>query len=99
MKGLALFVLPLAIALGAVAQKKKDVVVGDQSAISYEQGKALYDKDKYNEAIAYFEESIKSNASEDCLYYLGLSYRYTSQPEKAIAALKRLEKVNPNYWA
>src|SRR6478609_3115336 len=83
-----------------VAQKKKNVVVGDQSAISYEQGKALYDKNQYAEAIPYFEKSAEANAeSDDNWYYLGLSYRYTSQPQKAIDAFNALEKINPDYWA
>src|SRR5690242_695309 len=83
-----------------MAQKKKNVVIGDQSAISYEQGKALYDKSEYKEAITYFEKAVEANPeSEDSWYYLGLSYRYTAQPQKAIDAFSKLEKVNPDYWA
>lgn len=96
----AYFVLLLAIAHGVIAQKKKNVVVGDQSAISYEQGKALYDESKYSEAIPYLEECVKGNAeNEDGHYYLGLSYNNASQSQKAIDAFKSLEKLNPNYWA
>ncbi len=92
--------LCLALSGGLLAQKKKNVVVGDPGAISYEQGKNLYDKDKYSEAIPYFEISVKADEkNEDALYYLGLCYRYSSQPERAIAQFKQLEGINPNYWA
>ena len=79
----------------AVAQKNVD-----RAKAAYEQGKALYDKSKYSDAIPFFEEAseaVPENA--DYLYYLGVSYRYTSQPQKAVTALKNLEKINFNYWA
>src|SRR6478736_5863553 len=83
-----------------VAQKKKNVVVGDQGAISYEQGKAFYDKSQYKEAIPFFEKAVESNPeSEDSWYYLGLSYGYTAQPQKVLDAFNKLEKINPDYWA
>jgi outer membrane protein OmpA-like peptidoglycan-associated protein len=86
--------------LGGWTQKKKNEVVGDKAAINYEQGKSLYDKGSYQDAIPYFEESLKVNSSnDDVLYYLGLCYRYTSQPQKAIDTFKNLEKVSPAYWA
>lgn len=95
-----LLLLMLVASTITFAQRKKNVVVGDQAAINYEQGKSLYDKDKYEEAIPYFEKTVTIDGkNEDALYYLGLSYRYTSQPQKAIEKLKNLEKVNPNYWA
>lgn len=84
----------------AFAQRKKNVVVGDKSTFAYDHGKSLYDKNQYKDAIPYFEEAVKVNSeNDDALYYLGLCYRYTSQPEKAIETLKKLEKVKPDYWA
>jgi outer membrane protein OmpA-like peptidoglycan-associated protein/tetratricopeptide (TPR) repeat protein len=86
-------------AISLVAQKNK-VKIGDKGAVLYEQGKALYDKDKYEEALPYFRESLKEKpGNDDCLYYLGLSYKYTHKYEEAVASLKELESVNPNYWA
>ncbi len=83
-----------------LAQRKKNVVVGDQAAINFEQGKSLYDKDKYTEAIPYFEKAISVDAvNQDSFYYLGLCYRYTDQPAKAIAEFKNLRGINPEYWA
>ena len=100
MRRYILIALAWVIVQVADAQKKKNVVTGDRSTISYDQGKALYDDSKYSEAIPYFEESLKDKPDNDnCLYYLGLSYRYTSQSQKAIETLKDLEKLNPNYWA
>ena len=97
-----IFALALCLAFGGtlIAQKKKNVVVGDPAAISYEQGKSLYDKEKYAEAIPFFEETVIADGkNEDALYYLGLCYRYTSKPEKAIYQFNQLEKINPEYWA
>ncbi len=83
-----------------VAQRKKNVVVGDKVAINYEQGKSLYDKDKYLEAIPYFQDAIKADGThQDSFYYLGLCYRYSDQPEKAILEFNILKGINPNYWA
>lgn len=67
---------------------------------NYKKGKAFYDDSKYPDAIAAFEAVLSSNAEhQDALYYLGLSYRYASQMEKAIETFKKLEKLNPDYWA
>jgi len=90
----------LILSQSSLAQKRKNVVVGDRSRISYDQGKSLYDSEKYADAIPFFEEVLKTNENnENSLYYLGLSYRYTDQPEKAVNTLKRLEAVNPDYYA
>lgn len=76
----------------AVAQKP--------GGASYAKGKALYDEDKYAEAIPNFEQSLKINArNDDALYYLGLCYYYSDQTAKAIPVFENLEKVNPDYWA
>ncbi len=100
MRVLVVALLLVVSASALVAQKKKNVVVGDQSAINYEQGKALYDKSKYDEAVPFFEQAVSANAeSDDSWYYLGLCYRYTSQNQKAIDAFTSLEKLKPDYWA
>ncbi len=99
MRAFFVIVLCLGFYSNLEAQKKKNVVVGDQAAISYEQGKNLYEKGNYSEAIPFFEEVVISDGkNEDALYYLGLCYRYTSKPEKAIYQFKQLETINPNYW-
>ncbi|PZR38710.1 MAG: hypothetical protein DI538_08970 [Azospira oryzae] len=92
--------LLLAVSANALVAQKKNVVVGDQAAINYEQGKALYDKSKYNEAIPYFEKALEAdNTNQDSWYYLGLSSRYDGQNQKAIDAFTKLENLNPTYWA
>ena len=90
----------MVLTLSGWAQNKKNEVVGDKAAIAFAQGKSSYEKGNYKEAIPYFEESVSANNSnEDAFYYLGLSYRYNSQPQKAIDNLKKLERLNPAYWA
>src|SRR5258706_120404 len=80
------------------AQKKKSFIKGDRSSTAYEQGKGYYDKDKYPEAIQYFEEALKINdKNEDAIYYLGVSYRLSDQYQKASDTFQQLEKVNPGY--
>ncbi len=36
---------------------------------------------------------------QNAIYYLGLSYRYENRFEEAIAQLRKLEALNPDYWA
>ncbi len=94
MKFFLAFVLAVVFSNGLLAQKN------DQAVIAYDQGKSLYDKDKYSDAIPYFEKSLQIKSdNEDALYYLGLSLGYENQNEKVITTLKKLESVNPNYWA
>jgi outer membrane protein OmpA-like peptidoglycan-associated protein len=96
----ALITMIFVLLIASVYAQKKNEVVGNKAAIAYDQGKALYDKGNYKEAIPYFEEALIANASsEDALYCVGLSYRYTSQPEKALENLKKLQQLNPDYWA
>ncbi len=95
-----LLLLLMLVSTITFAQRKKNVVVGDQGAINYEQGKSYYDKEKYTDAIPYFEKAVGIDAkNEDASYYLGLCYRFTSQPQQAITQLRSLEKINPDYWA
>jgi len=100
MKLSAIFIFAFLCSSFLYAQKKKNVVVGDQSAINFEQGKSLYDKSNYTQAIPYFEKALGAESTnQDAIYYLGLCYRHTSQPQKAIEQLKNLERINPSYWA
>lgn len=90
----------LIVVFGAVLSNCLFAQKNDQAIIAYDQGKSLYDKEKYSDAISYFEKSLQVKAdNEDLLYYLGLSYGYENQSEKAIITLKKLETLNPNYWA
>jgi len=90
----------LIVAFGVVLSNCLFAQKNDQAIIAYDQGKSLYDKEKYSDAISYFEKSLQVKAdNEDLLYYLGLSYGYENQSEKAIITLKKLETLNPNYWA
>ena len=69
--------LLLAVSANALVAQKKNVVVGDQAAINYEQGKALYDKSKYNEAIPYFEKALEAdNTNQDSWYYQSRFLRF-----------------------
>ncbi|MBS1977393.1 MAG: PD40 domain-containing protein [Bacteroidetes bacterium] len=81
------------------AQKSKTVVM-DRSGISYNKAKDLYDKGKYADAIPYYEEYLQTNGdNQDALYYAGLCYRYSGNPEKAIERFGTLKKLNPDYWS
>lgn len=88
----------LVISDGFSQKKKNQVVVGDASILYFDQGKEAYGKEKYTEAISYFIDALKVDGkNEDALYFLGLCYKYTNQPEKAIEQFALLEKLNPNY--
>ena len=88
------FLLLVVVSFSTVAQKN------DRAKAAYDRGKAHYDKDEYDEAISDFEDAIRADdVYQDAIYYLGLTHRYNLQPEKAITALKKLESLNPDYWA
>jgi len=99
MKHIIMFLLAIMLAAPVFSQKKKNqVVVGDASVLYYDMGKEAYGKEKYAEAINYFIESLKVDSkNEDALYFLGMSYKYTNQPAKALEQFQILEKLNPNY--
>ncbi len=100
MKTILTLALTLVLTGHSLAQKKKNVVVGDPGAIAYEQAKAFYDKNNYKDAIPYFEQALNADAAnQDALYYLGLSYRYDGQNENAIKQFVALQNANPDYWA
>lgn len=100
MKKIIAALVLMCIAILSYAQKNKNQVVGDREAIAYEEGKTLYDKGSYNEAIPLFEEVLTINSTNaEALYRAGLSYRYTNQNEKALEKLTKLSQVNPDYWA
>lgn len=100
MRPFVLAMIVLGLATSVLAQKKKNVVVGDRFQIFYDQGKSYYDNDKYADAITFLEDARKSRPDdENMLYYLGLSYRYDGQNEKALEILQHLEQVNPKYYA
>lgn len=90
----------LVTTLPLCAQKKNNVQVGDQSIVNYDQGKSLYDSEKYGDAIPFFEKAVAADpANEDALYYLGLCLKYNGDNEKAITAFEQLRARNPEYWS
>lgn len=90
----------LVTTLPLCAQKKNNVQVGDQSIVNYDQGKSLYDSEKYGEAIPFFEKAVAADpANEDALYYLGLCLKYNGDNEKAITVFEQLRARNPEYWS
>ncbi len=67
---------------------------------NYKRGKELYDAGSLYQALPFFQEAVKQAPQmQDGLYYLGLTYRYTLNFENAIAQFKKLESINPNYFA
>ena len=85
--------------LTIVLAQKNNEVSGDKETIAYDQGKALYDKANYTEAITYFEQALDINPKNaNALYWCGLSCRYSSQHEKAVQYFKKLDELNPSYW-
>jgi tetratricopeptide (TPR) repeat protein len=46
--------------------------------------------------LQYLEQFPGTNYHDDSLFYLGVVYHITGQSEKAVAALKEMQKVSPN---
>ena len=96
------FTIALCLAFRCIvlAQNNGNVGMVNAAAISFSQGKNLYDQNKYGEAIPFFEQAVIADTkNEDAIYHLGICYRYSSKPEKAVTQFKQLEAINPNYWA
>ncbi len=67
---------------------------------AYDEGKAYYDDAKYRLAIPLFGKAAAKDPSyQDAWYYLGLSNKYQGNDQDAIDAFKKLETLNPDYWA
>ncbi len=67
---------------------------------AFTKGKEFYDDDKYVDAIPAFEKAVRlSKDYQEAIYYLGLTYAYSNKPEPAIEQFKRLEALNPDYYA
>src|SRR3954462_10159828 len=63
-------------------------------------GRELYNANSFHQAIPFFQEAVRlSPAMQDGLYYLGVTYRYIMDYSRAIEQFKKLESVNPNYFA
>ena len=91
-----LILIIILLANSAFSQGRRSVVFEDSS---FKNGKTKYDEDKYEEAIPYFQETIKNDpANQDSHYYLGLCFSYTDQPKQAIEEFKTLKKLNADYW-
>ncbi|MEQ9426564.1 MAG: OmpA family protein [Cyclobacteriaceae bacterium] len=92
MKALPIALLIIIFALPVFAQNKL-------ASIPYNKGKSLYDEDDYEGAIPKFKLALKADKNcEDCIYYLGLSYRYNGDNAEAIEQFEALEGINPDYW-
>ena len=59
-------------------------------------GNAFFDAQRFAEAIAAYEQSLKINPNDpDVSTDLGVSYYYTNRPDDALAQFDRSLKINP----
>jgi cytochrome c-type biogenesis protein CcmH/NrfG len=63
-----------------------------------ELGNMYFDAERYNDAIAWYEEALKINPSDpDVSTDLGVAYYYTNQPDKAVAQFERSLEIDPKH--
>lgn len=67
---------------------------------AFKRGKDYYDDDKYINAIPAFEKAARLHKDyQEAIYYLGLSFAYSEKHEQAVEQFKKLESLNPDYYA
>jgi len=59
-------------------------------------GNKYYSAKQYDNAIKYYQYSIKLNPTDSAYYALGLSYYYKSQKPEALNSFQNALKLNPN---
>lgn len=61
-------------------------------------GNMYFDAERYPEAIAWYEEALKVNATDPNVSTdLGVAYYYTNQPDKAVAQFERSLSLDPKH--
>ena len=61
-------------------------------------GNLYFDAERYDEAIAWYEQALKLTPNDENLSTdLGVCYYYTNQPDKALARFDASLKINPKH--
>jgi tetratricopeptide (TPR) repeat protein len=80
-------------ALKAVAEKETT-----NAKPRIELGNLYFDAERYDEAIAWYEQAVKLAPNDENLSTdLGVCYYYTNQPDKALARFDASLKLNPKH--
>ncbi|MFP4467228.1 MAG: tetratricopeptide repeat protein [Candidatus Goldiibacteriota bacterium] len=61
------------------------------------QGNKLLQAKKYNNAIRYYNASIKQQPTANAYYYLGVAYQMSGKKAEALRSFQRALKLNPNH--
>lgn len=74
-----------------------------ESTKAYDKGKRKYEREKYSEAIDYFQQAIK-DCPENALipvsmYFLGKTYEKMGNHDMAVSSYQKLiDRYNSGYW-
>ena len=75
-----------------IAENPKD------TAALTELGNLYMDATKYSQALGYYEQSVAVRRDPAVLMDLGICYRETGTPEKALATFRELTRISPQSW-
>jgi tetratricopeptide (TPR) repeat protein len=68
------------------------------AAVRAELGNVYFDGERYDQAIRWYEDSLKLNPrNADVSTDLGVSYYYTNQPDRALAQFDRSLAIDPKH--
>ena len=68
------------------------------SKVRIELGNMYFDAERYNDAIAWYEEALKISSSDPNVSTdLGVAYYYVNQPDKALAQFERSLTIDPKH--
>jgi tetratricopeptide (TPR) repeat protein len=80
-------------ALKAIAEKEPT-----NARPRVELGNLYFDAERYDDAIAWYEQAVKLQPNDENLSTdLGVCYYYTNQPDKALARFEASLKLNPKH--
>jgi len=61
-------------------------------------GSMYMEAGKYPQAVTYFERALAINHDPETATDLGICYKESGSPEKALATFQQIEKTNPDHW-
>lgn len=69
----------------------------DEATLANNEGAALHDQDRYEEAIPYFEKALSLDPNHfEALKNMASTFNHLDRFEDALSFLNRAEKINPN---
>ncbi|HVT04478.1 MAG TPA: tetratricopeptide repeat protein [Thermoanaerobaculia bacterium] len=85
--------------LKQIASLKQQIEKNPQDVKALSQLGSMYmDAGKYPQAVGYFERALAITHDPEIATDLGICYKESGSPDKALATFQEIEKRNPDHW-